>query len=446
VAKEKEKKTGAPHPVASAPEPRGISAISVAGFKSIRKRTEIAIRPLTILAGANSSGKSSIMQPVLLMKQTLEAPYDPGALLLDGTNVRFTSAEQLLARRDGKAATHLSFGVTTSDEASVVVQLKRRTEGGFEVTQMTQRRAGAPDVVLRPGVTLHPGAHRGDQEAGTEVRRERCFLVQVDLGVPSGVPDDEGMMADGFRYPGPRARTHLLAALHVPALRGNPERTYKTTAVGDDFPGTFEPYVASIVHHWQVTRDLRLKHLAAALRKLGLNWKIEASRVDDTRVELRVGRLKQETAGGARDMVSIADVGFGVRQCLPVLVAVLTARPGQLVYIEEPEIHLHPRAQVALAQILADAANRGVRVIIETHSSLLLLGVQALVAEGALPPERVALHWFSLTQEGVTEVRSADLDEAGAFGDWPEDFDEVALDVQARYLDAAEKRLAQARR
>jgi predicted ATPase len=238
----------------------------------------------------------------------------------------------------------------------------------------------------------------------------------------------------------------LRTILHVPALRGNPERTYKTTAVGEEFAGTFEPYVASLIHHWQATKDIRLKQLGASLQKLGLTWKIEASRLDDTRVELRVGRLKQKTTGGARDLVSIADVGFGVSQCLPVLVALLTARPGQLVYIEEPEIHLHPRAQMALAQVLADAANRGVRVVIETHSSLLLLGVQALVAEGALPPELVALHWFSLTKDGATEVRSADLDEAGAFGEWPEDFAEVTLDAQSRYLDAAEKRLAQVKR
>jgi predicted ATPase len=233
--------------------------------------------------------------------------------------------------------------------------------------------------------------------------------------------------------------------IHVPAMHGNPERTYRTTAAGPDFPGTFEPYVASIIHQWQVTKDVRLQQLGVALEKLGLNWKIEAARVDDTRIELRVGRLKKRTTGGARDLVSIADVGFGVSQCLPVLVALMTARRGQLVYIEEPEMHLHPRAQVALAEILADAANRGVRVVIETHSALLLFGVQSLVAEGALPPELVALHWFSLAENGASEVRSAELDEAGAFGEWPEDFDEVTLNAQARYLDAAEKQLAKAK-
>ena len=76
----------------------GITAISVQGFKSIAAESRIEVRPLTILAGANSSGKSSIMQPLLLMKQTLEASYDPGSLLLNGPNAKFTSANQFISR------------------------------------------------------------------------------------------------------------------------------------------------------------------------------------------------------------------------------------------------------------------------------------------------------------------------------------------------------------
>src|SRR6195256_4660885 len=86
----------------------GITRITVAGFKSIAQEQNIEVRPLTILAGANSSGKSSIMQPLLLLKQTLEAGYDPGPLLLDGPNVSFTSAEQLFSIIAGKASTQFS--------------------------------------------------------------------------------------------------------------------------------------------------------------------------------------------------------------------------------------------------------------------------------------------------------------------------------------------------
>ncbi|WP_437620724.1 AAA family ATPase [Sorangium sp. So ce1151] len=420
----------------------GISAIAVEGFKSIRKRTEIAVRPLTLLAGTNSSGKSSIVQPLLLMKQTLEALYDPGALLLDGPHVRFTAVEQLFSRFDGPSVNR--FSVSIHQPTGIVdVRFQKRPKGGLDVVEMTA--TGPHGTILR----FRPGIVRKDEEGYVvSVVRQRCFL-RYQVSKRTGETLSALETNDRSPYVSravQSVRDDLRAIIHIAALRGNPERTYRTTAVGSEFSGTFEPYVASIIHHWQATKDIRLKQLGAALEKLGLNWTIKASRVDDTRVELRVGRLKQRARGRALDLVSIADVGFGVSQCLPVLVALLTARPGQLVYIEEPEIHLHPRAQVALAQILADAAIRGVRVVIETHSSLLLLGVQALVAEGALRPELVALHWFSLTKDGATQVRSADLDEAGAFGDWPEDFAEVALDAQARYLDAAERRMAKVKR
>ena len=82
----------------------------------------------------------------------------------------------------------------------------------------------------------------------------------------------------------------------------------------------------------------------------------------------------------------------------------------------------------------------GVRVVAETHSSLLLLGIQTLVAEGDLSPELVKLHWFSRREDGGTEVDSVDLDEAGAYGDWPMDFDDVELKTQSRYIKAAQSR------
>ena len=94
-----------------------------------------------------------------------------------------------------------------------------------------------------------------------------------------------------------------------------------------------------------------------------------------------------------------------------------------------------------MAAVLADAAMQGKRMVVETHSSLLLLGIQTLIAEGKLPPELVKLHWFTMQEDGSTKITSADLDEAGAFGDWPEDFATVTLDAEDRYLDAAQKRL-----
>jgi predicted ATPase len=92
-----------------------------------------------------------------------------------------------------------------------------------------------------------------------------------------------------------------------------------------------------------------------------------------------------------------------------------------------------------MAELLADAAKRGVIVVAETHSDNLLLGVQALVAEGKLDPNLVRLHWFERGKDGFTKVTSADLDETGSFGEWPEDFAETKMEVERRYLDGVFK-------
>ena len=166
-------------------------------------------------------------------------------------------------------------------------------------------------------------------------------------------------------------------------------------------------------------------------------------RVNDAQLELQVGRLPGATSHG-QDLVNVADVGFGVSQVLPVLVALLVADEGQLVYIEQPELHLHPRAQYRLAQIMADAARRGVRLVAETHSALLLLHLRTLLAKGEIDPDLVRLHWFSRDPgDGTTSIHTADMDENGAFGDWPEDFGDVDLKAEGAYLDAVETRISE---
>jgi predicted ATPase len=130
-----------------------------------------------------------------------------------------------------------------------------------------------------------------------------------------------------------------------------------------------------------------------------------------------------------------------VSQALPVIVALRRAIPGQLVFIEQPELHLHPNAQIAMARVIVDAVRRGVRVVVETHSSLLLIGIQTAIANGSpeLAAKEVLLHWFSRDlKTGDAQVSSHTLDSKGGFGDWPADFDSIELAAHAAYLDAVE--------
>jgi len=137
------------------------------------------------------------------------------------------------------------------------------------------------------------------------------------------------------------------------------------------------------------------------------------------------------------DLVDIADVGFGASEVLPVLVALAAAEPGQVVLIEQPELHLHPSAQLAMGGLLADAAERGVLVVAETHSQLILRAIQTAVARGRLRPADVGLHWFSRDETtGWTTVSRADLHKDGTFGEWPVDFPDVYAMADEQFINA----------
>ena len=414
--------------------------IIVEGFKSIGERVEVEVRPLTILDGANSSGKSSLMQALLLLKQTLEANYDPGPLLLNGPIVKFTAVEQLL-HVGSTHADGFTSGFGLSDGTVFETQFEwSRSEKLLWVREFLLQFKSGLKRKLKPVMTSEEKREAAPKRIRHDSSRSSLHVVQARFALGLSLGNDD------FTYKVPLFPIDLSALqdiLHVPGLRGNPERSYPISASGPQFPGDFANYTASVILRWMKEDKSRLSQLCQHLKQLGLTWKVEAKKLDDAHVELRVGRLPRLAKGGARDMVNIADVGLGVPQVLPALVALLEANSGQLVHIEQPEIHLHAKAQVAMAGLLAEAAKRGVLVVVETHSSLLLLATQTLVAKGELSPDLVKLHWFERDKKsGATLITSRDLDEAGRFGDWPEDFDDVSLETEAKYLDAVEAKLA----
>lgn len=450
-------------PDASSPESSdAISSLVVEGFKSLAERTEIEIRPLTLLAGANSSGKSSALQPLLLLKQTLESPHNPESLKLSGPNVRFTSAQELLSAVPQNSPDRMRLRVQLANDDFAESLYDCKSEFGFRVVEThfrtEERFSETSEGSLFRSKTGEDLLENLEDKYATHVkRRARTNLLDYSDTPTFSVENAEDSTIStvaqrGFLYltiergEDQILPTYLysverpiLNTLHVPGLRDNPSRTYETTAVGNRFPGTFDNYVASVIHSWQREDDERLEKLVRQLQHMGLTGGVEADRVNDTQVELRVEQQPVGSESGR--MINVADVGIGVSQVLPVLVACLVADPGQLVYIEQPEIHLHPRAQTHLADALVEAANRGVRVVVETHSQLLLLALQTRIAEDDIAPEQVMLHWFERREDGVTEVDSQVPDEKGAFGDWPEDFSEIERKAENRYLDAAERHL-----
>jgi len=114
----------------------GLGRLTVSGYKSIFEPVTVRIAPLTVLAGVNSSGKSSIMQPLLLLKQTLEATYDPGPLLLRGPNVQFSSVDQVFSRISRRRRSdRLSVAFSTSEGTGLRTNIGRSSSGELDVLE-----------------------------------------------------------------------------------------------------------------------------------------------------------------------------------------------------------------------------------------------------------------------------------------------------------------------
>jgi hypothetical protein len=439
----------------------GITRIAVSGFKSLAAKADLEIRPLTVLAGANSSGKSSFMQPLLLMKQTLESDFSAaGPFLLSGPYLQFTETKQFLSRARDINGSPTSFIVEFSFNggSTVGMTFSRESEAGISVAEnwgsnpvqksewKLNKRLTAKeltDMLLKLGSIPLLMAQVGFTEVSVQ---DTGFCQSILYSVPDSSANKGATVLRRELYSmqeNLELISQIARLIYVPGVRGNQSRRKLLAEVTEHgyFPGSFEGYAPSVIFSWALPPGEKPKSrmLFDALNLLGLASWVQPFRLSESELELRVARTN-DSAG--EDFVNIADVGLAVPTVLPVLVAIIEAYPGQLVYIEQPELHLHPRAQWRLAQLLAQAANRGVRLVIETHSSLILRGILTQVAQERISSDKVILHWFERDKDaGLSTVHSKVPDSAGRVGDWPEDFGDVELSSNADYLDAVENKL-----
>jgi hypothetical protein len=184
--------------------------------------------------------------------------------------------------------------------------------------------------------------------------------------------------------------------------------------------------------------------IATELKKLGL--------IDDFSVK-QIGKrqdyeVKVHTKG-ARSLVDLPDVGFGISQVLPVLVQCFYASHNSIIIMEQPEIHLHPSAQSALADVMIDVIksredkrDRNIQLIIETHSEHFLRRLLRRIAENELPESSVSAYFADVTTSPA-QLTELEVDEVGAIQNWPKDFfgDEMG-DIAAQANAAIKKRAA----
>ena len=308
-------------------------------------------------------------------------------------------------------------------------KMERSTKGnlnleatGFDLV----RRVGKPSLLDRPEKFYRVG------ETSLARFQNAGFLSDFALTL-------EGMLGRLF-YLGP--------------LRESPRRIYQWSGDAPEDLGPRGDYaVAAILAASAQGRKLNLgprqrrrpfaEIVAGALKQLGVIDTFSVRPLVQGRKEYEV--LIRTRGNGSE--VKLTDVGFGVSQVLPAVVEAFYCPPHSVVWMEQPEIHLHPQVQANLADVFIDAisaredgADRNIQLIVESHSEHLLNRLQRRIAERRLRPDEIAIYFCSQGRKGAAMDR-LELDEDGEITNWPEDFfgDEMA-DVAGRALAAMDFR------
>jgi len=459
-----------------------LTHLRIRNFKSWQDTGDIRLAPITVLFGINSAGKSSIIQFLLMLKQTIESP-DRRRVLHPGdehTPVDLGTFHDLVYGHD--ESNRISFEVEW-----VLPEPLRftdpRNKQGYE------------------GGDLHFEASVGQVPKISQVYVERLEYtlgllhdqpVKIEMVPPrQGISSKYKLITHGYklvRNPGrawelpPPVRFYgfpdevfsyfqnadflasftlslekqFRALQYLGPLRIRPRRTYTWAGevpehVGWSGERAVEALLAARdrkINPGYKKAAKRLPSLVAGwLRRMDLLASFEARSIAEHRKEYEV----MVTTKGSWEEVNLTDVGFGISQVLPVVVSCFYAAPHSTILMEQPELHLHPGVQSRMADLFVqaiharqDGKDRSIQFIIESHSEHFLHRLQRRIAEGELEKDEVALYFCETGPDGSV-LRPLEVDTLGNITNWPRDFfgddmgDLVAMtDAAARRSGSAE--------
>lgn len=348
-----------------------IHSLKLENFKCFQEQS-LQFKSLTLLSGLNSTGKSSVLQSLLLLRQSYQQDLLPEkGLALNGDLVCIGTAKDALFEDAEEDA--IGFTITWNNEL--------QGKWHFNYNEV----ADVLDLT--------------SSEVTSEIYQSNLFN-------------------DNFHYLqaeriGPRAYLEMSdfqVQIHKQiGTRGEYTAHFLALYKSDSIPNSV------------------LSHPSEQSSKLGFQvqaWMGEVS--PGTQITInnnpQLDLINLQYSYDLSNQRRATNVGFGISYVLPILVAILSSKPGTLILIENPEAHLHPKGQAKMGELLALAASCGVQIVIETHSDHVLNGIRLAVHDGKLKPQDVQLHFFQKDQQGQIEVISPKMDRNGRIDKWPDDF------------------------
>jgi len=343
----------------------------------------IDLQPLTLLAGINGMGKSSVIQALLLLRQTVllnHSGKDQNELLLNGPLINLGHADDVLYEN------------AIDDELGFRLEIEEKTGETGVLKFHFQKNKEKKFWGKLPGSTAKCSSLLGYADAAF------AYLQAERLGPRTSLPQDADHVLNRVGNAGELSARILQESALLPC----PGLCLRRPGENETMRGLLaqtEIWLSQIGHDPRIMvtehRDMDLVNLEFSFVTKGIPTKYYRA----------------------------TNVGFGLSYALPVFVAVLSSSPGSLVLIENPEAHLHPKGQTVMGHFLAKAAACGIQMVIETHSDHLLNGVRLAVKNGILKPELTALNFFEpgQTESGSTVVKPQ-INKDGHLDYWPDNF------------------------
>lgn len=446
-------------------------------FRGFEDTGWLPIRPITILIGANNTGKSSLIAPLLLLRQTVDSRSADPALITRGELVNVGTFRDFIFRHETDREVSFSLRwhshapsgdekpVGTYSPGELRVHFAHAGEdvvlSKYEVFDIYRRRYltralmnngrySLRDLKVRPSAKAPRGVKVSDRAARLEMpvnflfRGNAVFEAQAEFRARSHTSGNEESPAPplelsefarvywqvtSFTY---QAMTDLVwSTSYLGPIREPLRRVYELRGDPPVDVGTRGQYAPEILFRNATLLDETRRWL----RHFGLGRSLRTTSSRDGAFSLYF------PAGGGRPSVNLADVGFGASQILPMIVQGLSAYDDSLLVMEQPEIHLNPRLQSRIADFLVHMANANKGVLVETHSEHLLLRLRRLIAEEQLGEDDVALYFVDRS-EGSSTIRAIPISNGGFIKptDWPKGFFQESVREAFALADAQNRR------
>ncbi len=365
-----------------------IKRLHVENFKSIVNE-EFIFKNLNVLTGLNGSGKSSILQTLTLIKQSLNTDSSGETLFLSGNLVSLGRAKDVLYEYSENNTIKFSIDLPELNER---IELKYEVSENANSDILKGKTVGGVDSLSKKIDTLkyiqadRISPKNSYPQAGT-LHRESGWLGTNGEFTVDYIQQNEDFVVSDIRC-------------MKDSYSSIPAEFHQSVAPTQKLTDQISGWLQEISPGAQV-QIAKIDHIDATT--LGFKYKTSAQLISSERRPI--------------------NVGYGLTYSLPIITSCLTATAGDILLLENPEAHLHPRGQLKLGLLIALCAQDGVQIFVETHSDHLLNGIRLATKNNLISSDNVEVFYFDRNYNtGITTIIYPKLQSNGRFLEWPEGF------------------------